>query len=99
MIVELDEMKMYMRIELLDNEENDLIESLIMTAEEYVKNATGFKFENNVPHIAKLIVKMLVTHWYDNRETLTEVFMHNIDYSVRVLLTQLKYSHCEEELV
>lgn len=99
MIVELDEMKKYLRLELIDNEEDELIESLILSAEEYLKNATGFRFTNNVPALAKLIIKMLVTHWYDNRDIVADVYMHKIEYSVNVLINQLKYSHIEEELI
>lgn len=95
MIVTTAEMKEYLRLEPTDTEEEELIEGFILTATEYIKNATGFKFETSVPDTAKLIVKMLVAHWYDNRMVESTVMMYKVGFTVNVLLAQLAYSHTE----
>ena len=100
-IVSYEQMADYLR---LDNEiSNDIdtmtvLESLISTAEEYLINATGFTFETNVPERAKLIVKFLVSHWYENRGIITSSPVNKVPYTIEVLITQLKYSHTEEAI-
>jgi uncharacterized phage protein (predicted DNA packaging) len=96
-IITLDEARSYLRLDELD-EEDVLIEELVETAEEYVKSATGFTFESKVPYRAKLIVKLLISHWYDNRAIITTTpNVNKIPVSAETLLTQLTYSHVEDE--
>lgn len=97
-IVTLDEMRSYLRLD--DNTEEDiLIESLLLTAEEYLKSATGFTFALKVPETAKLIVKLLVSHWYENRGIVTYSPTNKISFTVDTLLAQLRYSHHEDDLI
>lgn len=79
----------------LDTEEDDLLSSLILVASEYIRNATGFKLETNVPETAKLIAKLLVSHWYENRAVVSTQMQNKIDFTVKVLLAQLTYTHTE----
>lgn len=100
MIVTLAEIKEYLRLEPTDIEEDGLINSFLATAEEYLKGATGFTFASGVPERAKLIVKLLVSHWYDNRAIMTTApNVNKIDFTVQTLLSQLTYSHVEGEQV
>ncbi|MGL5190921.1 MAG: head-tail connector protein [Cetobacterium sp.] len=39
----------------------------------------------------KLTIKMLVSHWYDNRGIETSNNMNEISLSLKSLITQLKY--------
>lgn len=98
MIVSLEDMKKYLRLEPSDSEEDDLILGLLLTAEDYIKRATGFKFEKDVPETAKLIVRLLTSHWYENRTVeITQQGGKKISFAVDVLLMQLTYTHSEEE--
>ena len=97
-IVDLDEMKKYLRLEPEDTMEDDLIWSLIDTAEEYVRDATGFKFTILVPEKAKLIVKLLVSHWYENRAIETSQLVNKIGFTVNTLLNQLTYAYSVEDI-
>ncbi|WP_101844218.1 head-tail connector protein [Halobacillus sp. Marseille-P3879] len=98
-LVTLDEMKSYLRLEPDDIEEDADINSFILAAEDYVKRATGFKFEDEQPDTAKLIVKLLTSHWYDHRSIVSSshVAVNKVDFTVRALLAQLTYTHVEEE--
>lgn len=99
-IVQLQEMKQYLRLEPDYLEEDSSILDLILTAEEYVRGATGFTFSESVPHKAKLIVKLLVSHWYENRGIQTTApNVNKIGFTVETLLGQLAYSHYEEPIV
>ncbi|MGE7216590.1 head-tail connector protein [Priestia koreensis] len=89
MTVTLEEMKLYLRVD--EDLEDDLIESFIKVAEEYIFNATGKKFDENAPETAKLIVKLLVSHWYENRAITTNQPSNLIDFSVRSLLSQIEF--------
>ena len=102
-IVSYEEMIDYLRLdsEIANDFDNaTVLERLILTAEEYVRNATGFKFEvkEEIPERAKLIVKFLVSHWYENRGLMTTSPTNKINYTIEALLSQLKYSHIEEEV-
>lgn len=96
MILSLNEIKQYLRIELDYIEEDELLNELILVSEEYIKNATGFTFATEIPEIAKHIVRLLVSHWYENRAIETNQMTNKIDFTVKTLLSQLSYSHVED---
>lgn len=60
--------KQFLRIDEHYDHEDELLNHLIDTAEEYLKNATGHKFDQKM-NIHKQIVLLLVTSWYENRNT------------------------------
>jgi uncharacterized phage protein (predicted DNA packaging) len=97
LIINIDEMKEYLRLDGITDDDLLLL-ALLETAEEYVKNATGFKFDLEVPEIAKLIVRLLVSHWYDNRGIVSSQNQNKIDFTVNTLLQQLTYSYTEEQI-
>lgn len=60
----LNDVKLYLRVDGYD--EDDVIQSLIDAAKEFIKTGTGATFsDTNARHV--LTLKMLVAHWYDNR--------------------------------
>lgn len=68
----LAEVKLYLRVD--GNFEDELISSLIAAAEAYIKSASGkTRTADGKPladnELYKTAVKMLVSHWYDNRGT------------------------------
>ncbi len=60
--------KQNLRIDEHYQHEDELIAHYIDTAKEYLKNATGQEFDEDVS-IHKQIVLILVTSWYENRNT------------------------------
>lgn len=60
--------KEFLRLDKHYKHEDELLNHLIETAKEYLKNATGQEFDDN-KNIHKQIVILLVTSWYENRNT------------------------------
>lgn len=91
MIITLDDAKSYLKID-LDNTEEDIgIESLIMAAEEYLKNVGAVLVAGN--ELAKLAVKILVVHWYENREPVGKA--DKLAFSLETIIPQLKFCYDE----
>ena len=66
MAVTLEQAKEYLRIDEDLTEDDRLIENLIVAATDYLEQTTGKKYSADSDLFA-LAVKMLVTHWYENR--------------------------------
>ncbi len=85
----LEEIKNYMRID--DNYDDSLINSLIESANIYLLNAGVKNFEND---LYKLAIKMLVLHWYENREiVLVGSISKNLEFTMQNIITQLQYCY------
>lgn len=99
MIITLAEMKRYLRIELDYFEEDEDINAFILGAQEYLKTATGHDFTTNPPELAKLCIKLLVSHWFDNRGIQNFDIgqtQNKIDFTLKALIEQLKYAYPSE---
>ena len=71
-IITLEEVKGYARIDI--DEDDQLLETLIASAEEYLRNATGKEYpekdENGSKinyELEKIYLQLLVAHWYELR--------------------------------
>ena len=83
----LEEIKEYMRID--EDHEDILIQTLITSAEIYLSNAGVIVgYENPLYGLA---VKLLVLHWYENREVIGDA--KKLAYSLDNIITQLAYSY------
>lgn len=85
----LEELKLFLRV---DGEEEDfLIEGLKIGAEEYLTNAGIHK--DYTKELYKLAIKILVTHWYENRavETIGKN-VSKIAFGLDTIILQLKYN-------
>ncbi len=71
------------------------IEDLIEAADIYLENAGAKKDYANALYV--LAVKILVTHWYENRLPVGEV-TQEMTFSLRHILTQLKYCYDGDEV-
>lgn len=89
MVLALSEAKTYLRVNLEDTEEDTDVTALIMAAEGYLKNA-GCTL-NVGDEVAKLAIKMLVVHWYENREPIGQG--DKLAYGLQALITQLQYCY------
>jgi uncharacterized phage protein (predicted DNA packaging) len=85
-VLMLEEIKNYMRID--EDYDDNLINSLIEAANLYMVNAGVKNFEND---LYKLAIKMLVLHWYENREVIGEA--KKLAFSLDNIITQLKYCY------
>ncbi len=94
MIVTIEEMKEYLRVD--GDEENNSITGLIEAAEMYLVNAgCALKDANGKPiNLAKLAVKQLVVHWYENREPTGKA--DRLAFSLDNIIAQLKYCYGSE---
>lgn len=94
MIVTIKEMKEYLRVD--GNDEDNSIEGLIEAAEMYLVNAgCVLKDVNGIEiNLAKLAVKQLVVHWYENREPTGKA--DRLTFSLDNIITQLKYCYGSE---
>ncbi|HBF0961167.1 TPA: phage gp6-like head-tail connector protein [Clostridioides difficile] len=83
----LDEVKLYLKI---DNDEDDnLLKSLIESAKVYLINAGCKIYEEN--DLLKLAINLLVGHWYENREVMGKA--DKLAFSLESIIIQLKYSY------
>ncbi len=87
----LEEVKKYLRVD--DNEEDDVIQSLIMAADSYLKKSTGKlmsgtnKIEND--ELYNMCLKLLIAHWYENRGVEIAGNLTKISHSVDALINHI----------
>lgn len=93
MIVTIDEMKEYLREDSTDEAVTIEIIALIEAAEIYLRNAGCILEGSNevADNLAKLAVKQLVTHWYENKEPTGKG--DKLHYGLASIITQLKYCY------
>ncbi|QEK13722.1 phage gp6-like head-tail connector protein (plasmid) [Crassaminicella thermophila] len=90
--MELTEIKEFLRLEQDYTEEDIFLNSLLVAAKEYIKNATGLDYDDT-NELYKLAIKILVTHWYENREAISEKKTDKIAFSLNSILIQLQYCY------
>lgn len=89
----LEELKLYLRVD--EDDDDTLIKALMLSAEEYLANAGVTK--DYTKELYKLSVKLLVGHWYENREVeRVGKNVRKVGYSLESMITQLKY--CSDEV-
>lgn len=91
MIITLEEVKQYLRLETDYTEEDTLLNLLINAAEKQLTNATEMQFDNT-NELAKLYCLVLISNWYENREYVGKV-SEKIRFTIQSILTQLKYCY------
>lgn len=86
MVLKLEEAKGYLRVD--GDEEDMLITSFIEASEIYIKNATS-KNVDLKSELAKLAARILIAHWYENREAVGKA--EQLAFSLQSILVQLQY--------
>ncbi|TKI81574.1 head-tail connector protein [Bacillus mycoides] len=86
MVLKLEEAKEYLRVD--GDEEDSLISSFITAAEIYIKNATSKNIDLK-SELAKLAARILISHWYENREAVGKA--EQLAFSLQSILVQLQY--------
>ncbi|MCM3730066.1 head-tail connector protein [Fictibacillus nanhaiensis] len=82
----LEHVKEYLRIDGADD--NSLLDSLILAAKTFIKNATG-KDVDDLNDLHKLAVSLLVVHWFENRESVGKAY--KLAYSLDSILFQISF--------
>lgn len=82
--MDLQDLKLYLRLD--HDDEDDFLTGLLKASELYLENA-GCK-TNYESELYSLAVKMLVSHWYENR-CITGNF-GNLELSLNSIITQLR---------
>lgn len=83
-MITLNDLKLYMRID--DNFEDDLLDSLLKSAKEYLSTC-NITENNRLSSLYDLAIKMLVSHWYDNREVVGEAKL--LAYSLNSIIFKM----------
>ena len=89
--MDLQEVKLYLKID--HDEEDDFLTGLLKASELYLENAgckTNYKNE-----LYSLAVKLLVSHWYENR-CITGNFGY-LEFSLNPIIIQLREVKVDEE--
>lgn len=94
MIITLKEVKEYARIDI--DEDDSLLETLIVAAEEYLKNATGKEYpetnedgNKNNYELEKIYLQLLIAYWYEKRTPAGGVG-EDFSFMTKSLLLQLQ---------
>jgi len=66
MIVSVADMKVHLRIQ--HDEEDEYIEGLIKQAQEAAENYCRVRYVDEAPETVKLAIKLMVAHYYENRD-------------------------------
>jgi len=93
-ILGLEETKIWLRID--QEDEDELIQMLILSAENYLKNATGIDYDSE-NKLAKLFCLILITDWYENRELIGHKVSDKVRFTVQSMLAQLTYCEVSED--
>lgn len=101
-IITLKEVKEYARIDI--DEDDQLLETLIVSAEEYLKNATGKKYPETDGdgnkfnyELEKIYLQLLISYWYEQRSpagngkgTYAGSVVEDFSFMAKSILLQLK---------
>jgi len=95
MAMTLDEVKLWLRVD--GDDEDSVIADMIDAAKEYIKNGSGYSNFDDPNKLADLAIKVLVTHWYENRgSVLIGSISKEIEFSLQSIMAQLSYCYDEE---
>jgi len=83
----LEELKDYARVD--GNDDDVLVTTLGLAAQEYVEQATGKTFTDPMPERAKLAIMALTAHWYDH-EPVTANAVNSVPMHVKSIIAQLR---------
>lgn len=94
---ELETVKNYLRIDSDLTEDDILLNELINASHTYIENSTNKKFDCN-NELMLMLSKLLVAHWYTNRNILSKSTTTENPYSVTTLLRHIAISSKYEKV-
>lgn len=84
MLITIEEARDWLRLDNSDND--DVINGLITSAEEYITLTTGMSIEAQVASpLAKTVCKFLLSLWYDPEQTDSDKLQRSIDNLLKAL--------------
>ena len=83
----IEEVKQYLRLD--GSEEDTFLASLIDAAKLYIKNATDVEVDESI-EFHKLAIKLLIAHWYENREVIGKA--DKLAFGLDSILQQIQFS-------
>lgn len=94
MILTLQEAKDFLKVDYDD--EDVFIQDLIIASEQYLKNATGKKFDST-NQLAKLYCKVLINEWFKDRGLMQDAKTSDkVRFTLTSILRQLEYCEVNE---
>ena len=89
--MELSVMKAYLHIDSTD--EDTLITALISAAESFIQQTTGKTLKGtaniNTDELYNLCVKLMVSHWFENRAVQAATQLNDFSFSVQALINHI----------
>ncbi len=86
MSIELTEVKSYLRISF--NDDDEYLKSLIKLSEKYIKELTGVEYKQD-DEIYKQAILLCISHFYCNRQPLTEKAVLSMPYTFESLVKHI----------
>jgi len=101
-VLDLNEVKLWLRLEPSDTTEDAILQSIVVAAEEYLRNALMSWIDPAKNPQAKLLAMALITDMYENRSAVIEdarsaAQASGLRPTIRALLEQLKYAYPQIE--
>lgn len=96
-VITIREVKEYLRIEEDFTQEDNLLNNLVMAADQYLKTGVGTEIYEKIIvnegklSQAKIYCLALITEWYENRNFIGSI-TEGTSLVLQILATQLKYS-------
>ena len=94
----LNEVKVYLKLDDDLTEDDELITGLIDAAKTYIEDSTGKSYQDT--QLYNLAVKMIVAHWYENRQVISnKTVVNELPQSFFEIVAQIKWSSRYTEVV
>lgn len=94
MLLTLEEVKQYLRLDIDESEEDTFLMALIENAEIYIEDGSKPIATMSAKSLkkAKLLARILISDWYENREytNINAKMSEKVRYTVNSLMLQLK---------
>lgn len=90
MAVTLENVKQHLRIEDFDNSENDYLLGIIAAATTYISGVTEIENDESTNPQYEIAAYLLISHWYSNRQILSDGGKGTIPYGFSMLMQNLR---------
>ena len=93
---ELNLIKNYLRIDDDITSDDEILQELISASKAYISRSTGKKFIND-DSVMQMLVKLLVSHWYTNRNAMNgKANSAEIPHTITTILNHIEISSSYE---
>ena len=89
-MVELERFKLYAHVDHADDDQ--LIRDLITAADAMVRDVTGKGPPGGSDELFDVAVLELAAHWYENRTPVTDAAVHEVPFTLQMLLNHIALS-------